>query len=242
MSCLRFANIGAAALALGGLGEGSSVFVNSSLAQTEAAPCTPTVAQTEGPYYLNLNLLRRDITEGRPGMPLTLRIQVVDSIRCAPLAGKAVDLWHADASGVYSGVSEGTINAPSASGSDGSPSAGKGTFLRGTQITDEQGFVEFRTIYPGWYPGRTTHIHYKVHLDPSREFSSQIYFNDALNGRVYQLAPYSAHAGTRTLNANDRVLNSGTDPDRTVLAQGALSNNAVNASIRVVVEPYGRLV
>jgi protocatechuate 3,4-dioxygenase beta subunit len=102
---------------------------------------------TEGPYYIDPGLVRQDIAEGRPGLPLVLRLQVVTG-ECKPVVGARVDVWHCDADGVYSGVSGDT-----------------GTFLRGTQSTGADGVAEFRTVFPGWYPGRVTHVHYKVFLD-----------------------------------------------------------------------------
>lgn len=117
---------------------------------------------TEGPYYLPLELVRQDIREDRPGLPLRLRVAVVDLANgCVPLPNAAVDIWYCDAQGYYSGV-EGNPGG-NASGEAGAGGAA-GTFLRGVQPTDADGAAEFLTIYPGWYAGRTVHIHMQVHV------------------------------------------------------------------------------
>lgn len=150
---------------------------------------------TEGPYYFDPALLRTDITEGKPGVPLEMALQVVDSA-CNPIARARVDIWHCDAEGNYSGYAQ---NA-------GGSTAGE-TFLRGTLTTDDGGVATFETIYPGWYAGRTTHIHYKVFLDEVTVLTSQIFFPDALSQYLYQsVAPYNTRTATRdTVNANDWI-------------------------------------
>ncbi|MFJ4617699.1 intradiol ring-cleavage dioxygenase [Streptomyces sp. NPDC088812] len=141
---------------------------------------------TEGPYYIDADKLRQDITEDKEGIPLTLDLKVIDSETCKPLRNVAVDIWHCDALGIYSGyesLSTGGGGMPSGapSGSPtgepptGAPSGGTGgghseptddeRYLRGTWKTDKQGRVTFKTIFPGWYQGRCVHIHTKVHVD-----------------------------------------------------------------------------
>lgn len=116
-----------------------------------AAPaCTLSPELTEGPYYLDLEKIRKNITEGKAGLRLDLRVTIVNASTCEPIEDVAVDIWHADASGVYSGI-----------GSEGT--SGK-TYLRGVQLTDANGVASFRTVYPGWYQGRATHIHLKTHV------------------------------------------------------------------------------
>lgn len=150
---------------------------------------------TEGPYYFDPELVRAEITEGKAGIPMEMAIQVVDS-SCTPLAGARVDLWHCDAEGNYSGYSQ---NA-------GGDTSGE-TFLRGTLMTDETGVATFRTIYPGWYAGRTTHMHYKVFLDERTVLTSQIFFPDALSQYLYMAVdPYNRRSAQRdTVNANDWI-------------------------------------
>jgi len=105
-----------------------------------AVECVLTPEQTEGPYYIPKEKVRRNITDGRPGTPLTLRASVVDASTCKPVNGAAVDIWHCDAAGTYSGFGQG---------------AGNRTFLRGIQRTDAAGLATFQTIYPGWASGRS---------------------------------------------------------------------------------------
>ena len=150
----------------------------------------------EGPFYLDPKLVRSDITEGKHGAPLVLNLQTVNANDCAPLQGARVDVWHSDGLGVYSGY------ARQESGST------KGeTFLRGTQFTGADGEVHFATIYPGWYPGRTPHIHFKVFADDRSVITGQLYFPDPITEHVYATtSPYHDRKAERdTLNANDFI-------------------------------------
>jgi hypothetical protein len=160
-------------------------------ATTRAAACILTPEQEEGPYYVDLNKVRRDITEGRPGVPLRLRIYVVDSDTCKPLKNAAVDIWHCDALGVYSDESN-----QSTSGQ---------TWLRGVQLTDSNGLGTFKTIYPGHYQGRTTHIHVKVHTGGSVVHTGQFFFTDRLSREVYRLSPYKKDTVGYQTRATDHV-------------------------------------
>jgi protocatechuate 3,4-dioxygenase beta subunit len=163
-----------------------SAFAQSSLMNADVCVITPET--TEGPYYFDPALLRTDITEGRPGLPLSVTLQIVDE-SCAPLANARVDIWHCDAEGIYSGYN----------GFEGE------TFMRGTQIADANGMVTFETVYPGWYPGRTPHIHFKVFPDQSRVLTGQIFFPDEVSDQVYASAPYSARQGRAMQNAEDGI-------------------------------------
>ena len=160
------------------------------------AACTLTPEQTEGPYYLDIDQVRRDITEGKPGTPLELTIQVLDQDGCTPLRDAAVDIWHCDAMGDYSGVNDDI--------QQGSP-----TFLRGTQVTDADGKVTFTTIYPGFYQGRAVHIHVKIHPTKASQVTTQLYFPDDLSRTVFAAAPYSSHRGSITPNAQDGIYRDG---------------------------------
>jgi protocatechuate 3,4-dioxygenase beta subunit len=153
---------------------------------------------TEGPYYFDPAMERIDITEGRPGIPTRIRLQVVDGA-CAPMPGARVDIWHCDATGVYSGYA--------GQGDDGSVDTTGQSFMRGTQFADDNGIVEFETVYPSWYRGRTTHVHFKIFLDETNILTGQIFFPDALSEYIYlNVAPYNDRAGTRdTLNSNDSI-------------------------------------
>ena len=154
-----------------------------------APDCVLTPELTEGPYYLDLDLVRRDITEGRPGRRLDLRVTVVDADTCEPLEGAAVDVWHCDAGGVYSGV-------------DG---AGGETFLRGVQLTGADGVAEFETLFPGWYSGRAVHIHVKVALNGTDVHTGQLFFEDETIAAVYAEEPYSDRPGPDTPNEADGI-------------------------------------
>ena len=157
-----------------------------------AVTCVLAPELTEGPYYLPNERVRRDITEGRPGTPLRLRLMVVSASSCKPIKGAAVDIWHADASGVYSGVAGNT-----------------GTFLRGIQKTDRAGLAIFDTIYPGWYQGRAVHIHVKVHLGGNVVHTGQLFFPDELSDKVYEAAPYKTRGNPDTPDAEDAIYRNG---------------------------------
>jgi protocatechuate 3,4-dioxygenase beta subunit len=154
---------------------------------TTAPDCVLTPGQEEGPFYIDLAQVRQDIVESRPGVPLALALAVVDSETCEPIRDAAVDIWHCDALGVYSGES--------LEGSEGE------TYLRGIQLTDGSGLAEFATIYPGQYPGRTTHIHLKVRIGGRRSdgtysgghvsHTGQLFTSDRRDAEVFALAPYN---------------------------------------------------
>jgi protocatechuate 3,4-dioxygenase beta subunit len=182
-----------------------------------------TPAQTAGPFYFDPELLRRDITEGYPGAPLTLRLQVVDAGSCAPIRDAVVDVWHADAAGRYSGY-------PNQLG--GVDTRGR-TFLRGLQVTDAGGAAEFATIYPGWYPGRTTHIHFKVHVDDQTYLTSQLYFDDAVTAAVYAGGVYAARGQKDTSNARDGILD---DDLPALLAAAAGEGDGTRAELVVGID------
>ena len=159
-----------------------------------AITCVLAPEQTEGPYYIPNEKFRRNVTESRPGTPLTLRLGVADASSCKPIKGAAVDIWHCDAGGVYSGVA--------------SP-ADTSTFMRGIQRTNAAGIATFQTVYPGWYPGRTVHIHVKVHLGGNVVHTGQLYFPDSLTDAAYAKAPYAKRPGRTTRNADDAIFRNG---------------------------------
>ena len=151
--------------------------------------CTLTPEVAEGPFYFDADAIRRDIREDREGTPLRLGIRVREADSCEPIADAVVDVWHWDAGGTYSGFG---------------PSDDE-RFLRGAQVTNRDGIVEFLTIYPGWYPARTTHIHAKVHLDRSTVLTTQVYFDEDSNAAVYATAPYAQRSGREVFNDGDRI-------------------------------------
>jgi protocatechuate 3,4-dioxygenase beta subunit len=159
-----------------------------------AISCVLAPEMTEGPYYVPSEKVRRNITEGKPGAPLDLRLTVVDASTCKPIKSAAVDIWHADALGVYSGA---IANDPGTN------------FLRGIQKSDIGGLARFTSIYPGWYQGRAVHIHVKVHLGGTVVHTGQFFFNDALTDAVYKRSPYSTRASRDTRNAADSIYRNG---------------------------------
>ena len=165
----------------------------------DAAPrALPLTAQaTEGPYYIDVAKLRSDITEGLEGVPLEVRFAVLDQAG-KPLRGLRVDLWHCDAQGRYSGFG--------GQGEDRALSFEGKTFLRGSQHTDREGAVAFATVYPGWYAGRTTHIHFKVLKGARTALTSQFFLPDALSEYLYAKVPGYRRARLRdTLNSTDGI-------------------------------------
>jgi protocatechuate 3,4-dioxygenase beta subunit len=187
----RRALIGLSAVAMAAMG------VERVWAQTPRS-CVLTPEAGEGPFYLDPKLIRSDITSGKPGAPLQLALQVVRSGDCATLANARVDVWHADAIGLYSGYAK-------QSGVGGvSPETAVGQqYLRGTQITDPNGNVQFRS----WYGGRTPHVHFKVFVGGNEVVASQIFFPDEITREVFaQWDPYRAHVAKRKVfNTNDPI-------------------------------------
>lgn len=171
--------------------------------------CTIIPSETQGPYPLyssvvsNSALWRQDVTEGRPGVPLTLTITLVDvNNACAPLANYDVYIWHCDKDGVYSGYPNQT----------GGVDATGQTFMRGVQTTDANGRVTFKTVYPGWYAGRITHVHFRVFLGATLEATSQLAFPQDVTQAVYASTLYAAHGQNTSVTsfAQDNVFSDGT--------------------------------
>jgi len=243
------------------------------LALLDQAPrCVMAVEETQGPYWFDVDSIRSDIREDRPGLELNLAMRVQDLVNCSAdgsagaVANAVVEIWHCDAGGVYSGFESGSVAAnqgggtggpgggtggpppggttpegmpeggpggqggppqggmsgPGAMGgmggsgetSDGSYSVGDqeattsddGTYLRGAQTTDANGIARFTTVFPGWYTGRTVHIHLKVHIDKKTVLTTQLFFDDALNDEVFStVSPYTDHTGRDTRNDNDNI-------------------------------------
>lgn len=179
------------------------------IAATPTPACVVKPQQTEGPYFVDEKLNRSDIRSDpasgavKPGVPLRLIFQVtqIAGRSCQPLPGAAVDIWHCDATGIYSDVRD-----------RGSSTVGQ-KFLRGYQVTDANSMAEFVTIYPGWYPGRTVHIHFKIRTNSvaqqSYEFTSQLYFDDAVTDRVHIQSPYAAQGQRNMRNDRDGIFQEG---------------------------------
>jgi protocatechuate 3,4-dioxygenase beta subunit len=188
-------------LALGGLAAGALGWKVDSAESSGDGPagvasgaisCVLTPEMTEGPYYVSGEKVRRNITEGRPGVALALALTVVDASTCKPIKGAAVDIWHCDALGVYSGVQ-----------------GNSGTFMRGVQRTDAKGLAQFTTVYPGWYNGRAVHIHVKVHVGGNVVHTGQFFFDDALTDAVYKRAPYNTRGARDVRDSSDSIYRNG---------------------------------
>lgn len=182
----------------------------------------------EGPYYLDYGILREDITEGKDGIDFLMRIAVVDASDCRPLPNIAVDVWHCDALGVYSsytGYDEGQL--PPVDETGHATPTDRTTWLRGVQLTDAWGVATFRSIVPGWYSGRTTHVHVKTIVGGHREDGSwegghtshtgQLYFPDEFNEKVARTAPYRDNSVPRTTNEQDFLYTGGNEGPATVM-------------------------
>lgn len=192
-----FGILGAAAAGVG---------LSNSNSEASVPECVGRPQQTEGPYYLDSKLNRSDI-RSEPGggslvegIPLNLEFRVfrITPQGCAPLPGAVVDVWHCDAGGIYSGVLDPHFDT-----------RGK-RFLRGYQVTDNAGNVRFTTIYPGWYPGRTVHIHFKIRTDGT-EFTSQLYFDDTITDQVFKRPPYAGRGSRMMRNGDDFIFRAGGD-------------------------------
>ncbi|GAA4612376.1 hypothetical protein GCM10023195_52980 [Actinoallomurus liliacearum] len=243
----------AALTVLGGAGLGAAGVValgraaaGASTTRTPGGPspaCVLAPEMVEGPYYLDYELFRRDITERKEGVPLILRATVVNAATCAAIPRAALDVWHCDALGEYSGYTAMGVGGANGGGPGGgppptgtptapppgSPPPGGGgghaeptdklTFLRGVQLTDRHGVVEFRTLYPGWYIGRAIHIHAKVHLGGrivGRKYTGghvahtgQFFFDENVTERIAGLQPYAVNTTRRTTLEEDGIYQSG---------------------------------
>ena len=157
--------------------------------------CSLMPGKTAGPFPLDQQFDRRDVTEDHPGQPMRLGLRVVDEA-CAAVPGAAVEIWHTDATGDYSAFTDNGCGKDEGAGT---------TFLRGTQTVDDNGIVEFLTIYPGWYSGRAVHIHLRVHLADATVLTSQMFFDADYTAGVYASAPYAEFGLPDTPNEADRI-------------------------------------
>lgn len=203
-ACAPGAISSATGAATEGATAGASV-VATAVAVSSLSSCVVVPELTEGPYYVDEQLERSDIridtADGIAVAGTTLRIDwvvsQVDGTACIPLEGVLVDVWHCNAEGEYSDVSDQGFNTV---GHD---------YLRGYQHTDASGSATITTIYPGWYSGRAVHIHFKIRTDPAAsrgfEFTSQLFFDDGLSDQVFSQTPYAAQGQRNVLNAKDDI-------------------------------------
>ncbi|PZG18861.1 intradiol ring-cleavage dioxygenase [Nonomuraea aridisoli] len=177
----------------------------------EARTCRMTADVTQGPFYFDADLVRSDIREGRPGVRLRVAIKVQDGRTCRPLPNAVVEIWHCDANGLYSGAEALSAAGPLSAGfkpldngefADMKPADGT-RYLRGAQVTNADGIVEFTTVWPGWYHGRTIHIHAMVHIADQRALTTQLMFDETLNREVMATRPYARRTGRTVFNEAD---------------------------------------
>ncbi len=197
------------ALALLGASGAALLSARRARAANDSLPaCVVRPRQTEGPFFVDGDLERTDLRIDprtgavKVGTPLRLafRVSQVGGSACAPLARAEVHVWHCDADGHYSSVRD-----------PRTPNAGQ-AFLRGFQQTDADGTARFMTIYPGWYPGRAVHLHFKIRTATAAraaEFTSQLYFDDALSEHVYATPPYATRGRQKLANADDFLFRDG---------------------------------
>jgi protocatechuate 3,4-dioxygenase beta subunit len=190
--------------------------------------CTLTPSKTEGPYFVDEKLNRSDIRTDpgdgsvQDGVPLTLTFVVVRSDGdCAAVPGATVDIWHANAKGLYSDESANST-------------VGK-KYLRGYQVTDDQGKAQFTTIYPGWYSGRAIHIHFKIRLfdgtSETYEFTSQLFFDPSTTSDVVQTSAYKSHGSPDTSNSSDNIY--GSDGSQLLVPIGSDGNGGYAGTFTV---------
>ena len=206
---------------------------------------------TEGPYYLDDQVVRGDIVEDREGVPLNLTIGVIDTETCAPLANAAVEIWHCDARGYYSGVSGN--NPGSDSSTDEQAAEADATWLRGVQLTDDNGQVTFQTIFPGWYVSRAIHIHMKVHVDGDVDSANtyegghvshtgQLFFAEDITEAVMATDYYANRPDQeRTLNEDNNILGDHIDDSEFMVAMTQIDSGDLskgyNGTVTVGVDP-----
>lgn len=168
-----------------------------------ATVCILTPEVTEGPYWIDKTLTRRNITEGKPGLPLQIVFTVVNAKTCKPIKGADVEIWHCDAVGEYSGFDSGASGGAPGGGQQQPTSSTR--YLRGHQKSDANGKAQFLSVFPGWYRGRTPHIHMKVHVGGKVVHTGQVFFNERITAAVYRSAPYSSHGQPDTPHASDSI-------------------------------------
>ena len=170
----------------------------------------------------NPAFFRQDVTEGRSGLPVTLALTVVNVNKsCAALASANVEIWQCDASGNYSEYAQPGYNGTGQ------------TFLRGLQTTDAQGRVAFKTVYPGWYQGRATHIHVQVFVNGSAVKTTQIAFPEDVTSSVYRTGVYVAKGQSTTSNNSDMVFADGTQYEMASLSGDTASGYTATLTIGV---------
>jgi protocatechuate 3,4-dioxygenase beta subunit len=245
----RTALAGAGVVTLGITGMSSVAATAAVRDPVPESACQVTPEVSEGPYYLPIGPVRRDLTEDRTGLPLALRVKVIDAGTCRPIQGAVVDVWHCDAGGLYSGYIQQRAVEPAAGGHVQPTDAG--TFLRGAQMTDARGAAAFDTVFPGWHSGRAVHIHAKVRVGSyivggtvkggHVTHTGQFFFPEELTGQIAAFEPYSANPVQRTANEQDVHYHAGAGGSAGMLhvrwRDEPTLPGGLNAMITVTVDP-----
>lgn len=190
--------------------------------------CTLTCAQTLGPCHYDPDLIRRDIKEGKAGLPTLLSFLVVDADTCQPVQNASVEVWHTDPNGVYSAPIATMCNP-------GDALARTQTFLRGIQFTGADGYAYFDSLYPGWYSGRTPHIHAMIGRGGVRVVTTQFYFTDELSNWVYRNHPtYNHRPNKDTTNTTDGVIGGNASRVTPYLFKAKLLQDRAVVALKVV--------
>jgi protocatechuate 3,4-dioxygenase beta subunit len=230
---------GAGLILAGGAGRAATAYARSEghdYVANAAKACTLTAEQEEGPFYVAVDDVREEIALGQAGLPLELTITIISSLTCKPLKHAAVDIWQCNAHGVYSDISsEDTLGE---------------TYLRGVQFTDKHGQVKFKTLFPGHYSGRTTHIHARVHISSSDDagkltgghiaHTGQTFPPDAVNAEVYKLSPYDTETASVVTHAEDRVWSEqhGYESELKITKLGHRLTKGLAGSVTMAVNPH----
>ncbi|KAJ3715236.1 Intradiol ring-cleavage dioxygenase [Lentinula guzmanii] len=184
-----------------------------------SSTCVLAPEAMEGPYYINNEMIRNNLTEGQLGVPLTLDISVIDVTTCEPMEDVLVEIWAGMAIPGH-GRPGGPEGPPS------QPLSRNETFLRGGAPTSSDGVVELVTVYPGFYAGRTAHIHTMIHMNWERSDNGtfvstsgtvlhigQFFFQETWNDKVYATSPYIENNNKRTHNNEDGQMEDSEDAD-----------------------------
>jgi protocatechuate 3,4-dioxygenase beta subunit len=194
---------------------------------TPAAACVLATAATEGPCTEAADQVREDISEGYTGLPLRLLLRVVDA-QCNPISGAKVKIWHTQITGSYSG------NTPNNGMCLKDQGDSTKHYFRGAQTTGDDGIVAFDSCFPGWYRGRTVHIHFTVSLG-GRSFTSQLVFDQTLVNEIFTShVEYESYGLPDTTNASDNIVGRG-DLAGYTLATARMTDGAMLASKDLVV-------
>ncbi|GAQ78158.1 hypothetical protein KFL_000090040 [Klebsormidium nitens] len=224
----------------------------------DVTSCLLTPELVEGPYYLHNRLIRADISEGKPGIPFEFSVTVTDFTDCSPLANVFVDIWHCDALGLYSGYAKGSmeqVGQPDKNNLGHELPTDSDTYLRGTLVTDANGVATFKTIMPGWYEGRVTHIHTKIHVPYQKVWTDQLsayedshvvhvgqfYFNDSFVSEVAKEAPYNTGTAFRTPLTKDNYYYVEI-PVTEISLKGSKLSEGIVGKAEAIVYPYWETV